>query len=67
MILGNHGRITVGGSPDAAAWRFIAMERSCQAQLLAKTAGKVISTTTTRSVRVNRSAVTRGWLNFQPL
>src|SRR5947209_6443995 len=32
-ILRNHGLLTVGGSPDAAAWFFIAMDRSCHAQL----------------------------------
>ncbi len=32
-ILQNHGLLTVGGSIDAAAWWYITMERSCQAQL----------------------------------
>ncbi|MGH9207162.1 MAG: class II aldolase/adducin family protein, partial [Acidimicrobiales bacterium] len=34
-ILRNHGLLTVGQSVDEAAWWFITMERSCQAQLLA--------------------------------
>ena len=38
-ILQNHGLLTVGGSVDEAAWWFITMERSCQAQLLAEAAG----------------------------
>jgi ribulose-5-phosphate 4-epimerase/fuculose-1-phosphate aldolase len=38
-ILRNHGLITVGGSVAEAAWWFITMERSCQAQLLAMAAG----------------------------
>lgn len=38
-ILQNHGLLTVGNSVDAAAWWFITMERSCQAQLLAEAAG----------------------------
>ncbi len=38
-ILKNHGLLTVGGSIEAAAWWFITMERSCQAQLLAAAAG----------------------------
>ena len=42
VILRNHGLLTVGGTVDAAAWWFIAMERSCQAQLLAEAAGKPI-------------------------
>jgi ribulose-5-phosphate 4-epimerase/fuculose-1-phosphate aldolase len=39
VILRNHGLLTVGDSVDAAAWWFITMERSCQAQLLAEAAG----------------------------
>src|SRR5213078_2007931 len=38
-ILANHGLLTVGQSVDEAAWWFITMERSCQAQLLAEAAG----------------------------
>ena len=39
VILQNHGLLTVGHSVDEAAWWFITMERSCQAQLLAEAAG----------------------------
>src|SRR5208282_1158041 len=39
VILRNHGLLTVGASVDEAAWWFITMERSCQAQLLAEAAG----------------------------
>jgi ribulose-5-phosphate 4-epimerase/fuculose-1-phosphate aldolase len=39
VILRNHGLLTVGHSVDEAAWWFITMERSCQAQLLAEAAG----------------------------
>src|SRR3954452_2321468 len=35
----NHGLFTVGETVDEAAWWFITMERSCQAQLLAEAAG----------------------------
>src|SRR5680860_1728765 len=38
-ILRNHGLLTVGHSVDEAAFWFISMERSCQAQLLASAAG----------------------------
>ena len=38
-ILRNHGLLTVGHSVDEAAWWFITMERSCQAQLMAEAAG----------------------------
>jgi ribulose-5-phosphate 4-epimerase/fuculose-1-phosphate aldolase len=39
LILQNHGLLTVGGSVEEAAWWFVTMERSCQAQLLAEAAG----------------------------
>jgi ribulose-5-phosphate 4-epimerase/fuculose-1-phosphate aldolase len=39
VILQNHGLLTVGGSVAEAAWWFVSMERSCQAQLLAMAAG----------------------------
>ena len=35
----NHGLFTVGETVDEAAFWFITMERSCQAQLLAMAAG----------------------------
>ena len=68
-ILRNHGLLTVGTSIDAAVWWFIAMERACQVQLLAKAAG------TTRSIGHESAALTHqqiggdaaGWLCFQPL
>ena len=43
VILRNHGMLTVGSSVESAAWWFITLERSCQAQLLAMSAGKTIS------------------------
>jgi len=42
VILRNHGLLTVGETVDAAAWWFIAMERCCQAQLLAEAAGTTV-------------------------
>jgi ribulose-5-phosphate 4-epimerase/fuculose-1-phosphate aldolase len=69
-ILSNHGLLTVGQtSVDEAAWWFITMERSCQAQLLAEAAGKPIlideeqATKTARQVGHPRA----GWHGFQPL
>ena len=41
-ILRNHGLLTVGHSVEEAAWWFITMERSCQAQLMAEAAGKPV-------------------------
>jgi ribulose-5-phosphate 4-epimerase/fuculose-1-phosphate aldolase len=41
-ILSNHGLLTVGQSVEEAAWWFITMERSCQAQLLAESVGSPV-------------------------
>jgi ribulose-5-phosphate 4-epimerase/fuculose-1-phosphate aldolase len=42
VILRNHGLLTVGRSVEEAAFWFIAMDRSCQAQLLAEAAGQIV-------------------------
>ncbi|KAJ1933915.1 hypothetical protein FBU59_005868, partial [Linderina macrospora] len=68
LILQNHGLLTVGGSVDEAAFWFIAMDRSCQAQLLAEAAGTpvpisdVVAADTFKTV----GAPISGWFNFQP-
>ena len=69
VILRNHGLLTVGQTVDEAAWWFITMERSCQAQLMAEAAGKPIkigheSATLTRE---QLGSPTAGWFQFQPL
>src|SRR6202035_5381685 len=69
IILRNHGLLTVGESVESAAWWFITMDRSCQAQLLAEAAGKPIA------IHKENALVTRGqvgthvagWFQFQPL
>jgi ribulose-5-phosphate 4-epimerase/fuculose-1-phosphate aldolase len=69
VILRNHGLLTVGHSVDEAAWWFITMDRSCQAQLLAEAVG--IPT----AIDPSNAAVTRdqvgshlaGWFQCQPL
>jgi ribulose-5-phosphate 4-epimerase/fuculose-1-phosphate aldolase len=69
VILRNHGLLTVGQSVEEAAWWFIAMERSCQAQLLAEAAGSPVR------IEHGNAVVTRGqvgshlagWFQFQPL
>jgi ribulose-5-phosphate 4-epimerase/fuculose-1-phosphate aldolase len=69
VILRNHGLLTVGHSVDEAAWWFITMERSCQAQLLASSAGTPIRIDHQMAL-LTRSQVgshKSGWLNFQPL
>jgi ribulose-5-phosphate 4-epimerase/fuculose-1-phosphate aldolase len=65
----NHGLFTVGQTVDEAAFWFITMERSCQAQLLAMAAGAPIE------IRHEYAQYTleqtgfplAGWFSFQPL
>jgi ribulose-5-phosphate 4-epimerase/fuculose-1-phosphate aldolase len=68
-ILQNHGLLTVGESVAEAAWWFITMERSCQAQLLAMAAGtpKHIDDTTALLVRSQIGGHEAGWFQFRPL
>ncbi|WP_248959260.1 class II aldolase/adducin family protein [Sphaerisporangium perillae] len=69
VILRNHGLLTVGDSVDAAAWWFITMERSCQAQLLAKAAGQVVPISH-ENAKLTHGQIGNdlvGWINFQPL
>jgi ribulose-5-phosphate 4-epimerase/fuculose-1-phosphate aldolase len=68
-IHANHGLFTVGTTVDEAAFWFISMERSCQAQLLAMAAGdpKPIRPEWARSTRDQTGHSYAGWLSFQPL
>jgi ribulose-5-phosphate 4-epimerase/fuculose-1-phosphate aldolase len=69
IILRNHGLLTVGHTVDEAAWWFITMDRSCQAQLMAEAVG------TPMKIDPADAAVTRGqvgshlagWFQCQPL
>ena len=65
----NHGLFTVGQSVDEAAFWFLSMDRSCQAQLLAMAAGtpKLISHHDATYTRDNTASPIAGWLSFQPL
>jgi ribulose-5-phosphate 4-epimerase/fuculose-1-phosphate aldolase len=65
----NHGLFTVGASVDEAAFWFISMERSCQAQLLAMAAGDPVEVKPewARSTRDQTGHSYAGWLSFQPL
>jgi ribulose-5-phosphate 4-epimerase/fuculose-1-phosphate aldolase len=69
VILRNHGLLTVGDSVDAAAWWFITMERSCQVQLLAKAAGRVvhISQDNAKLTHDQLGNDLVAWINYQPL
>ncbi len=68
-ILQNHGLMTVGQSVDEAAWWFITMERTCQAQLMAEAAGNPISIPDEHAATTYKTVGSplAGWFNFQPL
>jgi len=68
-ILRNHGLLTAGTSVDAAAWWFITMERSCQAQLAAKAAGPTVSISHENAKLTHEQVGNEfaGWFQFQPL
>jgi ribulose-5-phosphate 4-epimerase/fuculose-1-phosphate aldolase len=69
VILRNHGLLTVGGSVDEAAWWFITMERTCQAQLMAEAAGKVvcIEPQHAKTTRDQVGSAASGYFSFKPL
>jgi len=68
-ILRNHGLLTVGHTVDEAAWWFVTMERTCQAQLLAEAAGtpKLIDPDTARLTAGQIGTHQAGWLGYQSL
>ncbi|MBS3026292.1 MAG: class II aldolase/adducin family protein [Dolichospermum sp. DET50] len=69
VILQNHGLLTVGKTIDEAAWWFITMERSCQAQLLAEAAGRprVIKPEYAKIAHSQVGSAELGWFSFQSL
>lgn len=69
VILRNHGLLTVGQTVDEAAWWFITMDRSCQAQLLAQAAGelRLIEHENATLTRQQVGSALAGWFQFQPL
>src|SRR5262245_58431294 len=69
VILSNHGLLTCGETVDAAAWWFITMERTCQAQLLAEAAGApvLIDREQAEKTAGQVGSPMSGWLQFQPL
>jgi len=67
VILRNHGLLTAGTSVDAAAWWFIAADRSAHAQLLAEAAGRPVLIDHDVATRTGRGAKSFGWHMFQPL
>ena len=69
LILQNHGLLTVGRTVDEAAWWFITMERTCQAQLLAEAAGTPIKIAHQNALLTQQQVGSHeaGWFQFQPL
>jgi ribulose-5-phosphate 4-epimerase/fuculose-1-phosphate aldolase len=68
-ILRNHGLLTVGGTVGEAVWWFIAMDRSCHAQLLAEAAGtpRLIEPDVARHTAGQVGTPGMGQLNFRSL
>jgi ribulose-5-phosphate 4-epimerase/fuculose-1-phosphate aldolase len=69
VILQNHGILTVGRTVDEAAWFFITMDRSCQAQLMAEAAGKPRPISHQSAVVAQKQVGNPrvGWFQYQPL
>lgn len=69
IILRNHGLLTVGQTVDEAAWWFITLERSCQAQLAAEAVGRpvIIDEDSAQSTYNIVGSHLAGWFSFQPL
>ncbi|KAI0472674.1 arad-like aldolase/epimerase [Xylariaceae sp. FL0804] len=72
-ILQNHGLLTVGRSVDEAAFWFISLERTCQAQLLADAAAagsgrakRLIDDDEAARTHEQVGGPEKGWLAFQP-
>ncbi|MDG1845457.1 MAG: class II aldolase/adducin family protein [Acidimicrobiales bacterium] len=68
LIHQNHGLITTGGSVDAAIWWFVSLERSCQSQILAESAGEPIEIPDelAESGYKQTGHDLAGWFQFQP-
>lgn len=69
IILQNHGLLTVGHSVEEAAFWFIAMERTCQAQLAAEAAGtpRLIDPAYAQLTHDQIGNPLAGWFSFHPL
>jgi len=68
-ILQNHGLLTTGSCVEEAAWWYITMERTCQAQLLAEAAGtpKLIPAEVAKLTHQQVGQPMAGWFSFKPL
>ena len=67
-ILQNHGILTTGPSVDIALWFYMSMERCCQAQLMAESAGKPISVPHETAVKTREFIANdiAAWASYQP-
>lgn len=67
VIVRNHGPFTVGNTVDEAAWWFISMDNSCQAQLLAESAGNPVRLGDVEATATHKElgSARLGWLQFQ--
>ena len=69
-ILGGHGTLAVGATPDAAAWWLIEFERCCQIQLIAEASGMEVHPLdegVAEQTALDIGSEEVGWLQFQPL
>ena len=74
VILRNHGMLTVGETVDSAAWWFLTLERTAQAQLMAYSAAaghgskpRQIGRAEAEQTRGQVGFELAGWFQFQPI
>lgn len=68
LLMKNHGILSVGQTVDEAAYLFISLEKICQSQLAAESAGGVdVMSAEHAQQRSDRFKSYNGWLNFQPI
>jgi ribulose-5-phosphate 4-epimerase/fuculose-1-phosphate aldolase len=72
VILQNHGHLTVGGSVEAAVWRYIAFEDAARVQLLVEQTGQKphhVGEDVARFTRgqFDRAGQDNAWFSFVPL
>ena len=68
-IIKNHGLLTTGESVDAALWAFLSMDRCCQSQLIAESAGQMerISDEVAELTKSQVGSEFAMWASFQPI
>ena len=74
VILRNHGMLTVGETVDSAAWWFLTLERTAQAQLMAYSAAAghgskpiLIDSGEAEATKSQVGFELAGWFQFQPI